>query len=326
MIDITADFLADWYEMQKAALCQMGYVPSPDDTQDKISLAFYNLERRMISMNRRTVHQSRELTCPVEDRPGLNDVLKKAAKGSDLRPHQSTKLLQADYDDALLNDWRIQHLHLGTAPHKKMPGFMSRTGAVLYAYITAEEFFAINVLDHTAFAQQRLLQIIHRNWPKLIEPFRAKGTLGLEFNPSDDDIKIARHSFINAATEIDGAVYMSPGGGYASNGTSAEVVFRHDNARELFLRVQDYIARNIDQLAEQQRSIGPTMVPPYHFKLNFISPDRLEVIEVNSRAILTFGLGSWQGCATPQQSDDSTIAERPVVQPAGIVKSAIGQG
>lgn len=202
---------------------------------------------------------------------------------------------------------------------------MSRTRPVLYAYVTAEEFFAIEVLDHTAFAQQRLLQIIHRNWPKLIEPFRVKGTLGLSFKPSDEQVKMARNSHINAATEIDGAVYFS-GGGYASNGTSIEVVFRHDNARELFVRMQDYIARNINQLVEQQKSEGRTMVPPYRFKLKFVNPDRVEVIEVNSSAILTFALGSWQRCATPPRSDDSTIVEGPVVQPAGIVKSAIGQG
>lgn len=95
MAEITADFLADWHEMQKTELSRMGYPPQPGETQEEISLAFYNLERRIIPSNKRAVHQSREFSCPVEHREGLNEVLKKSAKGSDLRPHQSTKLVQA---------------------------------------------------------------------------------------------------------------------------------------------------------------------------------------------------------------------------------------
>jgi hypothetical protein len=290
MADVTADFLADWHEMQKAKLSRMGYPTKPGETRETISFAYYNLERRMILSNRRTVHQSRELSCPLEHRAGLNEVLKKAAKGSDLRPHQSTKLVRADYDDALLNDWRVQHLHLGTAPDKGIPGFMGRTGPVLYAYLTAEDFFAIDVMEHEALAHQRLLQIIHRNWPNLLEPYRLKGVLGLSVKPSDDDIKMSRTQHVLASTEIDGVVYAPPGGGYASNGTSIEVVLSHDNAVQIFLHLQDHIAQNIDKLVEQEKNEGRGMVPPYHFKLRLFSPDRVEVIEINSGTIFPIAL------------------------------------
>jgi hypothetical protein len=287
MSDVSIDLTADWSHFQEQELTRMGYALKSGATPEEISLTYYKLERRLIPTNRRTVQQSREMSCPIEQRSGLTRLLKKATTGADLRPHQSTKLLQADYDDALLNDWRIHHFHLGTDPHDKLSGFVKRTGPVLYAYVTSNEFFAIDVLDHSSFARQRLLEIIHRNWPNLIAHYSIRGS-GLEFVPTDADIKTLRSGHVQGMTLIDGVIYAPPGGGYATDGTSMEVVLQHQNAQRTLRRLNDYILKNIQGLVEQARSEGSSMTPPYDFKLHGIDSERIYVIEANSAVVFPF--------------------------------------
>ncbi|MFZ0889349.1 MAG: hypothetical protein WA005_12915 [Candidatus Binataceae bacterium] len=293
MPEITANFLADWCEMQRTELVSMGYTLKPSETPEAISLAFYNVQRRVIPLRVRTIFQSRELTCPYKHRAGLNLLLKRAAKGLDLRSHQSKGLLQPDYNDALLNDWRIHHFHLGTTPERDAPDFVQRTGSVLFAYVTADELFAVDVMEHGDWARQRLLEIIHRNWPKLIECYRPKGVLALEMTPSDDDIKKLRSAHVQSATQIDGVVYCAPGGGYAMSGISDEVVDQHDNACRIFSGIQDYMTQNIDTLVKRARQdLGCAMTSPFHFKLKLVGADRVEVIEINSKATFIFPMNS----------------------------------
>jgi len=288
MSKVKIDLLADWTEIQLRELTNMGYAVGAADTPEQISLAFYNVQRREILPRRRTVHQSRELTCPSAHRAGLNVVFKKAARGQDLRPHQSTRLAQADYNDALLNDWRIQHFHLGSIPYPKMPKFVARTGPVLFAYVAEGDFFAIDVMTHNDFARQRLLEIVHRNWPDLIERHRLKGVLAKEAKCSDDDVKRVRIGHVVTTTEIDGIVYAPPGGGYSSSGTSIEVGLQHDHAYRTFSNIEKYISEHIDQIVENARQRGRTMVPPFNFQLHLVCPDRIEVKEMNSATIFPF--------------------------------------
>ncbi len=291
MPEVNADFLADWCEIQRAELTQMGYGLKPTDTAETISLAFYNVQRRTIPPKPRTVLQSRELSCPYELRGGLNVMLKKAAKGVDLRPHQSKGLLRADYADALLNDWRIHHFHLGTKPDPKEPAFVERTGPVLFAWVTKDELCAIDVLEHGDWARQRLLETIHRNWPALIERYRLKG-IGLETVPTDANIKDLRSGHVQSMTQIDGVIYFPPGGGYATDGTSMEVVAQHQNACRIFSSIQDHVINNIAVLVERAReNLGCAMTPPFHFKLKLVSTRQLEVIEINSKATFIFPIG-----------------------------------
>ncbi len=289
MPEIIIDLLADWCEMQRAELIKMGYALRPNETPESISLAFYNVQRRVISPQPRSVAQSRELNCPYELRKGLDDVLKKALKGLDLRPHQSKSLLQANYNDALLNHWRIHHFHLGTKPQPSKPDFVERTGPVLFAYVTEAEFYAIDVLEHGGWARRRLLEIIYRNWPKLIERYRVKGALGLMTTPSDADIKRLRSAHILSATQIDGMVYCPPGGGCSASGISVEVVLQHDSVCGIFSILEDYVRQNIGKLVERARTeLRRMMMAPFHFKLKLVAAERVELVEANSGSTFPF--------------------------------------
>jgi len=288
MCEITIDLLADWCEMLKAELARRGYVLHESAAPEDISLAFYNLQRRLVPPRQRAVFMSRELGCPYEHRVGLDLLLRKASEGSDLRPYQSKKLLNAAFNDSLLSHWRIHHFHLGTRPDPKAPEFVERSRFVLFAWATNDELFAIDVMGHGNWSRQRLLKIVDDNWPALIENYRLKQVVGLKRTISDYDVQCLRSISMNSATEVNGQIYAPPGGGCAASGTSVAVVFQHDSACEIFESIQNRVVQNIHNLVEHARRAGYAMTPPFHFKLNPVAVDRIEVIELHSKARFVF--------------------------------------
>ena len=60
--------------------------------------------------------------------------------------HLSRKIVDLDYDDDLLNDWDIYHLHLGTNLH--IDGFVKRTGPMLFVRFNEQNAYFKNVMGH----------------------------------------------------------------------------------------------------------------------------------------------------------------------------------
>lgn len=290
MVEIVIDLLSDWTEIQRAALARMGYTLDPNETPETISLAFYNAQRREILPVRRTVFQSREFSCPIKYRSGLTILLKGAAMGLDLRSYQSKSLMKQQFDDHLLNDWRIHHFHLGTVSDPNDPKFVKRTKDILYAYLTDDRFYAIDVMKHGDWARHRLIEIVHRNWPELIAHYRVKGVKP-KHNCSDSDRErlLLRSAGVVWALHIDDASYFPPGGGYASSRISIEVVQQHDTALRVFKWIQDYVIQNIEALTKDaKRSQGILMKTPFRIKISRVSRERIELTEVNSGAKFSF--------------------------------------
>lgn len=214
--------------------------------------------------------------------------MKSAAKGLDLRPHQSKALLRANYDDAMLNDWRIHHFHLGIRPDANDSAFVERTGPVLFAYVTENELYAIDVMKHDDWARQRLLEITHRNWPQLIQHYRTPSGVRLAMVPTDQDIKNLRRGHDQSATQIDGIAYYPLGGGYVTSGESLQVVLEHQKVLRTLQWLQNHDIKTVDQLVEDAREKGCTMSPPFHFRLKHVAPNLIEVNEINCNATFPF--------------------------------------
>ena len=81
----------------------------------------------------RKIIKADEFTSPPPELvDGFNILIDKIKEGIDITPHLSKKLTDLNYDDPLLNDWGIYHLHLGTEFDKR--GFVNRTGPPLYFF------------------------------------------------------------------------------------------------------------------------------------------------------------------------------------------------
>jgi hypothetical protein len=238
------DLFADWIEIAKTELQTEGY-QTDDLDDDKLSILYFALQKKLIKSKPRKILKSDIFSCPTELQAGLNLLEEKIINGDDLRPNLSKKLKKLSDKDGLLFDWGIHHLHLGTTIGSD--GFIQRTGPLLYARFDNENAYFINVLNHGAWTTQELLKTIHKNWPTSIEAYRLKGVIGVEKKFNDDEVKHLRNAQINTLLEIEeGVVYMGPGGGLSASGDSAESVLNHLQNRKGIKQLEKSINSDIN--------------------------------------------------------------------------------
>ncbi len=226
IIDLHADFAAACAKELVAA----GYA-TPTGPAAEIIRSYANVRHRRVPQRPRKVHMA-SYTVPADLIAGEQSFLAAVARGADLRPYQSTRLERADFNDGMLNDFGIQHFHLGEGPHPSKPGFVSRTEPVLFALVRDDDFYSLGCYAHGAWSLTSLLDLIHATWPQLIAPSSpgssndASGmkVIGLTHAYTDAEVETLRKAGINALTQrSDGTIHVGPGGGVTTNGKSGKV-------------------------------------------------------------------------------------------------------
>lgn len=142
--DIAIDFLGDWADIQRRALRSEGYTPSSDNQQ--VSFQFFNMIKRLIEPRPRVVHEAKGIVCPPDLESAYTKIKAKISRGENLRPHLSRTLTDLDFDDMLVNDWGIYHLHLSTTVESN--GFVARTGPVLFARFEKDDAYLVTIQTH----------------------------------------------------------------------------------------------------------------------------------------------------------------------------------
>lgn len=251
--ELEMDFYRDWISHLRNILKQFGYIPATEEKH--VSFQYFNLVRRLVRPIPRKILIAKEFRCPANLQKGLELVEEKIKKGIDLRPHLSKRISDLNYDDDLLNDWDIYHLHLGTNLDKD--GFMNRTGPVLFVRFDEDNAYFINVLGHGSWTNQEMLRIIHRNWPKSIERFRIQGVDGLAKPVTDEDIKSFRSAHVLSIIEPEpGVIYGPPGMGLTTAGIGVEVVRASDHYAMLMREYEEIIKENIDEIEKKVKGEG----------------------------------------------------------------------
>ena len=206
-------------------LSRLGHRPAPEEDIDTLLIRSLNLARRVPPIIEWTVKQSKELAIKSlrpEIRLGLEQFIKKAESGQNLKPHLSKKSDDPDYKDLMFYDWGVFHFHLGTNSNPNHNEFVERTGELLFAIADSNtaRMYLIDIHPHR-FTNQKLLRIVKDNWPEIIEPHTLNRAIGLPSNWSDDDIGSLRKAGIDPILQIsDGPVLMSMGGGITTAGNS----------------------------------------------------------------------------------------------------------
>lgn len=259
------NLFADWINLVKQNLsAQLFNVNGISD--DEISILHFTLKQRLITNTPRTIHKSNTFSCPVNLQNGLSLLESKIVNGEDLRPHQSKRLQDLTDKDGLLFDWNIYHFHLGTVI--EADGFINRTGPLLYALVDKSNIYFIEILNHGQWTNQNLLNIIHQNWPNTIDNFRIKdpNVVGLEHNPTDEEINALRRANINVLIEVQpGVIYTGPGGGLVASGHSGAAVNSHLNN-----------LRNLENLENKIKTDPETLLRTLFPDLNFITNPQLD--------------------------------------------------
>lgn len=278
---IESDFRSDWIAILRAEITSLGYDVKQSWDGETISDIYFNLLRRIIEIKPRKVVQSREFTCPSMYSRGLKLIGTEATKGLDLNPRLSRKIKKAMYDDALLNDWDINHLHLGQRLQKT--GQIEGTEYILLARVTHDILYMIDVLPHGSWSDRRLLEIVHQNWPESIEVSRVVGAIGLEYNPNSGDIAEGREVNLNMLLEMgDGTIYCPPGGGVTSSGVSVEVVERSNYHFRLIQEKERHCRENAPKIMKSAGDHDSTKCTDLRFELLGIGDGHASILERHS--------------------------------------------
>ncbi|NJO94133.1 MAG: hypothetical protein HC820_06835 [Hydrococcus sp. RM1_1_31] len=168
------DFDRDWKSILSQKLVDSGYSADTDRDTFQICIQYFNCLKRQIESKPRKVFISKELKCPDNHKKGLDIIREKVTRGQDLTPHLS-KLVKRNlnFNDSLLNDWGIYHFHLGDL--LLTDGFMTRTGSLLFARITHDCFYMIDIFNHGDWCEKRIVETLHNNWKESIELYTIKG-------------------------------------------------------------------------------------------------------------------------------------------------------
>ncbi len=215
-------FIRDVAERCADELTRAGYTPDPADDEDTI-YTYVSIRHRRVRASTRAVHKA-NYTVPLHLASGEQQLLAKVEAGGDLWPHQSRKIGNLSVEDGMLNDYGIQHFHLGTTPAPCRPHLIAGTKELLFAIVKDRDFYAIGIYDHNAWTKQALLDVVLTTWPSLTEIYATKDVQGLARNYTDDEVMKLRAAGINVLQlRPDGKVQMGMGGGVASDGRSIAV-------------------------------------------------------------------------------------------------------
>jgi hypothetical protein len=220
---IKMDFLADIARIAGMRLTVAGYTVDPNDPPQVTLRKYLNVRMRRIQPAKRTTYKAKAFTCPPDHQAGLDLLIKRSEAGDDLRAYQSMSLDNPDFNDCMLHDWNISHFHLGTIPYPRNPLFMDRTGPVLFAVVTNDSLYCIDVMSHGSWSDVQLLDAIYENWPDLLEPFVLHG-IKLGIAATNAEIANLRKAGVVVATKRpDGTIHGPAGMGYSANGDSLRV-------------------------------------------------------------------------------------------------------
>lgn len=240
---IKMDLYADFTERLKYILDTNGVQYSAQS--DDIPYNYFNYRKRIIVSKPRTVFISAELTCPKEYQLAFDEFVEKIEKGDDLMPYMSGKIMDATYNDGLLNDWNISHFHLSRRMGKD--GFIKRSDYELFAYVTEDAVYLLQIYPHKEeylYAKQDLFRILAENWPEVIQTFHINDAIKLSYVPNDKEYEQLREAhFMNLTQVGENQIYFPPGGGVMSNGYSAFALRNVDYWHRYFMTCQAHLKK-----------------------------------------------------------------------------------
>lgn len=276
--EIQIDLFKDVADQCRQELQGAGYAP-PSDDEDAVR-AYLSVRHRRVEQRPRTVRKA-NYTVPAPLVTGEQQLLAKIAAGDDLRPNQSTRLADAAYDDAMLNDFGIQHFHLGIGPHPNNPSFVARTGDLLFAVVRPDDFYSLGIYNHQDWAKLDPLDVMHNHWPEVFATSTVANALDLAFTPAEEDVKELRKHNINAFTKrADGTIQAPPGGGQTLAGGSMAVTMGVIKLRQLVREVEKALVEDL------QSKVDSGELPP---KISV----KLETRGVQTLAVLDKRLGDF---------------------------------
>lgn len=245
----------DWIEQAREQLREGGFTLPEEASDGQVMRAFLNVQRRQIRARPRTVHRSSEFSVDDRQLAAVEEIERRSREGADLNRFLSKRLRDPLAADGLLFDWDIHHFHLGTV--LEASGFVRRTHELLFARVTQDAMYLIAVGAHGDWADERLVEIICRDWPESIGPFRLKGLRAPDGSYSQKEREQLRNAGVQTVYGAeDGSVYAAIGGGYTTDGTNTSVTVEMMRLRRYLRILQKIVAENDRAIRKDAWSVG----------------------------------------------------------------------
>ena len=270
---IRADLYRDWVEFSRNQIIAFGYNLSGNENDDDLTILYFNIVFRHIEPLPRKVLLSHEFILPTDStgrfdyNNNFNELKRKIEAGEDINPYLSRRIVKLDYNDPMLNDWGVQHFHLGQTTMSS--GLIEGTKHVIFAKILYDTAYIIQAYDHDHWTDGEVLTILHSNWPELLEPHRIHGIYAIK-ESRDSDLGQIRKAHINPTIDLgNGNVFAPLGGGVVMNGRSMELIRKNILYKHSIRSVEKWIINNSDSIREALRQNGITIGSPIRLRLIF---------------------------------------------------------
>jgi len=246
---LSADFKADWASFLRNTglpACDLQFDESR--TLDENTMRYLNAyNRRIPPAVPRTVHESPELSIPSAFEQDYLILREAMRSGDDLRPYMSRDFIKKkrpDKNDGLLNAWGIQHFHFRP----------EGTEHLLFCKITDSNIFVIQVFPHDPdiWVDDRLIEIMHTNWPDEIKAGKLYG-ISPEAFPAHKRFALRNQNTNFPITTSDNTVYLAPGGGLMASGDNSEDRL---NCAKIFAELDYWQKLVTDNVAEVRAALN----------------------------------------------------------------------
>lgn len=212
----------------------------------------------------RKVLLSRKLSksnLPPSAQPGFLSLIRRFSTGENVNPYQGRGLtIRNDTSgskkyartDLLYADWNMLHFHLNDEPIPSGQFFSKPADHLAFCLVGGDIVAVVDVLPHpdrAGFANTDLFATMAESWPRYIEKYELKGLFGGR-KLCTSEISQLRESGITTFIEHKGKIYMGPGGGITTAGTSLRIGRSCDYLRDTV----DALAKLVDDPKEQFRS------------------------------------------------------------------------
>lgn len=122
--------------------------------------------------------------------------------GSSIRPYLSNKVDKIYFDDRLLLDWNIHHLHFIPNSSKQR-----RANDILFITESEDIIHFLSIMTHEDFYNIDLLKYIYENAPSILEHYKLVGIQPLPQNYSSETIKNLRDNNVGYCVSFGDNVY-----------------------------------------------------------------------------------------------------------------------
>lgn len=206
---------------------------------------------------------------PWAARAGLKHLVHLIQAGRDINPYQGRGLIlrndtsgeQKDSrTDLLWADWGVFHFHLTAEAIPEGQFFSKAADYLAFCLVGSNVVAFIDVLRHPdkkGFANQDLMETLYRNWPEYLDQFKMNGIMAGS-RMSNEDIHDLRSAGISPPLVLGGNVYMNPGMGITSAGTSTKISLVSDRVRDYIDGAAEVVLEPCGQFQSEMKRMGVT--------------------------------------------------------------------